>query len=329
MKISLAIAILVLSILARAQTASEMNLQNLRSADRGTLSSPEMPNLKLRFDNAFKYAGGHTFILYGVARAEQHFFVDADKDGNISRLYWIQFEGYLPSNTHAYDYDSPKKVNIGGLDFFADAWTRKVDPKQGRPDSDGAKAQAFLGSKGFRIASDDVMMQRLVNMVTPDNRNELMIIYMEVLTPTGFTAADLAEGGKQFGKWAGISEALLDRAKKNLTIVTPATEPLAGTWTGRSLCAVRPSPCHDEEVIYRLTKPDANGDFKIEADKMVNGKPDFMGTLECKFERATSKITCPMKTDVWEFTVSGGSMQGTLTLSDGRLYRKIAVTKNN
>ena len=45
------------------------------------------------------------------------------------------------------------------------------------------------------MASDEVMMQRLVNMVTPDNRTELMIIYLEALTPTGLTAADLNKGG--------------------------------------------------------------------------------------------------------------------------------------
>ena len=75
-----------------------------------------------------KYAGGETFILYGIARAEQHFYVDADSQGLISRFYWIQFEEYLPGSTHKYNYSfSEKKVTIDGLDFFADAWRRKLD----------------------------------------------------------------------------------------------------------------------------------------------------------------------------------------------------------
>ena len=213
------IAILFLFVAAvSAQTVPEVDLKNLRKADGDTLSSPELPKLKLKFDKAFKYAGGHTFILYNVARAEQHFFVDADKKGNVSRFYWVQFEGYLPSNTHAYDYKSPKKVNIGGLDFFADASARKVIPGQGRPDSDGNKAREFLASKGFRIASYEVMMQRLVNMVTPDNRTELMIIYLEVLTPTGFASADLNEGGKAADKWPAIADGLLERTQKGMRI---------------------------------------------------------------------------------------------------------------
>ncbi len=209
----------ILFIFAAAAIAQTTDLKNHRTAKGRTLSSPELPKAKLKFKKPFKYVGGHTFILYDVARAEQHFYVDADKDGNVSRLYWVQYEGYLPSNTYAYDYESPKKVKIGGLDFFADAYASKFDPKQGRPDSDGAKAREFLVSKGFKIASEEVMSQRLVSMVTPDNRNELMIIYLEVLTPTGFTAADLNAGGKAADKWPAIAAGLLVRAREGIEIV--------------------------------------------------------------------------------------------------------------
>lgn len=211
--------IAIIFIFAAAIVAQDTNLNNLRTAKGDTLSSPELPKGKLKFKKPFKYVGGHTFILYDVARAEQHFYVDADKDGKVSRFYWVQYEGYLPSNTHAYDYESPKKVNIGGLDFFADAYARKIVPGQGRPDSDGNRARAFLESKGYKMASDEVMMQRLVNMVTPDNRHELMIIYTEVLTPTGFTAADLTADGKAADKWPVISAGLLKRAQEGLTLI--------------------------------------------------------------------------------------------------------------
>jgi hypothetical protein len=212
-------AAMLLGSLCQIFAQEKLNLQNLRSAKGQTLTSPELPALKLKFDKAFKYAGGHTFILYDVARAEQHFYVDADKDGNVSRFYWIQFEGYLPSNTHSYNYRSPKTVNIGGLDFFADVYARKVDPKQGRPDSDGNRAREFLRSKGFKTASDEVMMQRLVHLLDKEKRNELMIIYLEVLTPSGLTSADLAAGGRAHDKWQSISEGLLQRARSGMQII--------------------------------------------------------------------------------------------------------------
>jgi hypothetical protein len=211
----------VFFILAAAVTAQTVNtdLKNLRTADGLSLSSPELPKFKLKFKKPFKYVGGHTFILYEVARAEQHFYVDADKNGNVSRLYWVQYENYLPSNTHTYDYSESKQVKIGGLDFAADSAPRKYDPADARPNSDRAKAIELLTAKGYKIASDDVMTQRLVNMTTPDNRNELMIIYLEVLTPTGFTAADLNKGGKAADKWPEIATGLLERATKGFEIV--------------------------------------------------------------------------------------------------------------
>lgn len=214
------LAIILLSVtVVFAQERAPADLKNLRTAKGQVIESPEMPKLKLEFAKNFKYAGGHSFILYNVARAEQHFYVDADKNGNVSRMYWVQFEGYLPDNTHSYDYKSPRTVNISGLDFFADAYARKIDPTQGRPDSDGNKARAFLLSKGYKMGSDEVMMQRLVNMIDKENRNELMIIYLETLTPHGVTAADLAPNGKDNSKWAGISEGLLQRAQNGMKII--------------------------------------------------------------------------------------------------------------
>jgi hypothetical protein len=78
-----------------------------------TLTSDEAPRVRIEFDRGFKYAGGQSFVLYDVANAEQHFFVDADAQGRVRRLYWVQFEGYLPSNTYKYDYKSKNVVNQG------------------------------------------------------------------------------------------------------------------------------------------------------------------------------------------------------------------------
>src|SRR4030095_2828664 len=113
------------------------------------------------------------------AVADQHFLVDADKDGRIKRLYWVQFEGYLPDNNNTYNYKGSKTVNIGGLDFIADVYARNIKLKPGRRDSDGASGRAVLESKGFKLGSDETVSQRLLHYIGPDNRNELMIIYLE------------------------------------------------------------------------------------------------------------------------------------------------------
>jgi hypothetical protein len=199
-------------------TDTAAGVNQTRTVKDRTLTSTQQPAVRLEFSMPFKYAGGHSFILYEVANAEQHFFVDADKDGRIKRMYWVQFEGYLPSNTHTYDYNSPKKVNIGGLEFFADAYARNIKANPGRPDSDGAKARAFLASKGYHLGSDDVMTQRLVHLVDEAKRNELMIIYLEDLSEMKLTAADLGKGGRAADQWDAISKGLLERATKNMKL---------------------------------------------------------------------------------------------------------------
>lgn len=199
-------------------TPSVVEAQQSRTVRGRALISTQLPAVLLEFAAPFKYAGGHSFVLYGVADAEQYFFVDADKDGVIKRMYWVQFEGYLPTNTHAYDYEPTKVVNIGGLDFIADAYARNIKADPGRPDSDGSRARAFLESKGYRLGSDDVLSQRLVHLVDAAKRNELMIIYLEDLSPMKITAADVAPGGKAAARWDQISKGLLERATKNIKL---------------------------------------------------------------------------------------------------------------
>jgi hypothetical protein len=177
-----------------------------------------MPAAALKFDKAFKHVGGQTFILYDVARAEQHFFVDADETGRVKRLYWVQFEGYLPGNTHTYRYKATKTVKVGGLEFIADAWARNVKDSPGRPDSDGSRARAFLEKKGHRMAGDEVLAQRLVHLVDEKRRDELMVIYMEDLAAMKLTAKDLAPGGRAAGQWEDITKGLLERAVKGFEI---------------------------------------------------------------------------------------------------------------
>jgi len=209
-----AIALLALVLL----TAAQSNPPITRTVAGQVLTSKDTPAVRLEFDKAFKYVGAQSFVLYGVANAEQHFFVDADKDGRMKRFFWVQFEGYLPTNTNSYNYKSPKIVNAGGFDFFADVYPRSLKGDLGRPDSDGNRARAFLSAKGLKMIGTEFISQRLVHMVDQAKRNELMIIYIEDLSESGLTAADLIEGGSARARWPEISQGLLDRALKNMKV---------------------------------------------------------------------------------------------------------------
>lgn len=191
-----------------------------RKVNGRTLFSAERPAVRIEFDKDFKYAGGQSFILYEVARAEQHFFVDADRDGRVRRFYWVQFEGYLPTNTHTYDYSGVKEtINLGGLDFVTDAVAVNIaQVRAQRPDSDGARARAFLEGKGYRFAGHDFAFRRLVHLTDATRRDELMIIYLEDLAGTGLTAADLAPQGNAFARWPDFSRRLLERASEGMKV---------------------------------------------------------------------------------------------------------------
>ena len=206
---------------ANHQEAASIARRHQRSVRGQTLTSQGMPAIRLKFDKAFKYAGSQEFILYDVAHAEQHFFVEADKEGRVKRFYWIQFEGYLPSNNHSHNYKANKTIKLAGLDFIADAYAININANPGRSDSDGNRARTFLESKGYRMKSNDVMLQRLVQLIDKEKRNELMIIYTEDLSEQRLTAADLAPDGRAASRWDEISKGLLERAVGGMNVLLP------------------------------------------------------------------------------------------------------------
>lgn len=118
-------------------------------------------------------------MLYGVARAEQHFFVDATADGDIRRVYWLQFEGYLPGNDRQYRYSSTDTRRIGPLEFLVDVLTQTPGAAI-RPDSDSAHAREYLERHGLKLPARAATV-RYVHLVDAAKRNELMVIYRERL----------------------------------------------------------------------------------------------------------------------------------------------------
>jgi hypothetical protein len=70
----------------------------------------------------------------------------------------------------------------------------------------------------------------------------------------------------------------------------------------------------------------------LAADKIINGKPEEMGVLECKYDASKSTLTCEFTVNsthgVFEFTIKGDEMEGTLKLLPaGTLGRNIKVKK--
>jgi hypothetical protein len=168
--------------------------QPARTVRGQTLKSPYAPAVEISFDPVFRYAGGQRFVLYDIADAEQHIFVDADADRRVRRMFWVQFEGFLPSVTDTYNYRTPRKEMFGDLEFMVDVrpFGTPDDPK-----SDGAHVLRLLESKGLRWPQDG-LRARLIHLPDPDRRKELMVIYVEPASAT--TEAQIVEHAKALMK---------------------------------------------------------------------------------------------------------------------------------
>src|SRR5690242_8039634 len=62
---------------------------------------------------------------------------------------------------------------------------------------------------------------------------------------------------------------------------------LLGDWSGESICVNKEKfpACKDEVVIYHITKvADKPNTVNLSADKIVDGKPEFMGAFDCIYD---------------------------------------------
>ena len=112
----------------------------------------------------------------------------------------------------------------------------------------------------------------------------------------------------------------------NHTSATVQTN-VIGDWSGESICQVKNSPCHDEKVVYHISKGSGPDRIVVDADKIVDGKPENMGTLDFKYD-AKDETLVSEQYGHWVFYIKGNKMDGTLTNTDGTLYRKVSLTKN-
>jgi hypothetical protein len=187
-----------------------------RVVSANTVRSERDPAVTLELPGSVEYVGAARWVLYGLADCEVHVFVDADSAKRVSRLYWIQFEGYLPHISASYNsYNSPVRVDLGGgREFIVDGGLFRTTTAS-RPGSDRERVLEMLKAKGY-VIPPEMLTRRMVHLPTPDRRKELMIIYAEDLAATGFALADLATGGKSAAELPRLERELLQRAVERI-----------------------------------------------------------------------------------------------------------------
>jgi len=173
------------------------------------------PKARIELPKSVWYVGVDRFVLLDIADCELYAFVEVDDQKNVQRLYWIQFEDYLPSkpNLH-HHYESPRHMTIGGFRFYVDTWVKRANENI-TAGSDEDHIVALILSRGYKMPAG-MMSVRLVHLLDEQKRKELMIIYSENLT--GFAAADLKKGGKAENLWLSLEDDLLVRARQEIKI---------------------------------------------------------------------------------------------------------------
>lgn len=110
---------------------------------------------------------------------------------------------------------------------------------------------------------------------------------------------------------------------------TTADNALVGNWRGDSICAVRNSTCADEKALYHVKKLGQPDHYSLQGDKIVNGEPINMGTVDCVFTSEKAMLACELPKGAIHLNLNGTRLEGTMNLPDGTLWRNISLKKDS
>jgi len=111
---------------------------------------------------------------------------------------------------------------------------------------------------------------------------------------------------------------------------------LIGDWSGESICADKEKfpACNDEVVVYHITEVKGKANtVHLSADKIVNGKPDFMGEFDFVYDQKKQTLTSEFENErvhlLLEFVVKDNVLEGGIySLPDKIQSRRIRVKKD-
>jgi hypothetical protein len=210
----------VLMLLAIALLCGAVNAQTLaptRTVRANVLESARDPAVVIELPKQVRYVGADRWILYDVADCELHIFVEADEQKNVKRLFWIQFEGYIPSRPELkYAPSSTPTVTMAGMDFHVRARFGPTTDTP-KPGSELERVMPLLRNNGYKLPPE-MMNARFIHYLDKQMRQELMIIYAEDLATSGFTNSQLIAGNAPTPAWTKIAEGLTQRAQERIVI---------------------------------------------------------------------------------------------------------------
>jgi hypothetical protein len=183
---------------------------------RGRLVSEMQPAIRLDIDTALTYVGSQRWILYNVAQAEQHLFVQRSADG-VRKFLWVQFEEYIPSSNGKYDYSKSTPISAFGRELRVDKELWNVPTTEARPESDGAHARKLLRDNGITLPPH-LLYERFIYLPDSIGRRELMVIYAEDVRSVGVDVSALQGSPEAKARLNALLNELEQRALRTFRI---------------------------------------------------------------------------------------------------------------
>jgi hypothetical protein len=213
-------AVIAALALAVRTTAPAQTMPIQRTVRGTTVTSTRMPAARIQVPTTARYVGAHRWLLFDVADCEVHVFVEADSARRVQRLYYVQFESYLPSHAGAYQdhANDVGAITKGGFHFgLRPNFGRSDEPT--RPGSEPEHVFRLVRDAGYVLPAHFANL-RLMTIVGPQRRHELIIYYIEDLAPSGYTSDRL----------------VVDSAKR---IIAPAWATISADMQRRALAAIQ------------------------------------------------------------------------------------------
>ncbi len=210
--------LLTLVIFFTSIAASAQDLKPLRTVDGNVVLSKSNPSVRIEILPPATYVGAVRFTLYDVADCEIHLFVDADDSKQIRRVYWVQFEAYLPEHsTLAYEHHPAyTPTELDGLPFYQRArFGQSTDTP--KPGSDADRAYKLLSENGYKLPAETVNVT-YKHFLGTEMRKEVLLMVIEDMALSGTSFAQLVKNNELQPTWAPIAEKLLERSPKAFAI---------------------------------------------------------------------------------------------------------------
>jgi hypothetical protein len=194
-----------------------MTAQPERNVESNILTSTAQPVIKLRIADDLRFLGRVKFLLYGVADVDLFVFVSAPTGKQVDRIFLVQFEGYLDTNTHTYTYSAAHTVALNGHEYIHDTFAYPSAAMFRNPESDSAQTMNFILEHGYTLPTDFISA-RFVRLLDND-RKEILFSFVEDLSNFGHTSAEIAHDSRLLPAFSTVENQVLEHALRAFEVI--------------------------------------------------------------------------------------------------------------